>query len=157
VSDGPFASQDLLALGERIFPVRARDHHGRDVTKTLREWDRRTVEDFKRRGWLGYAEEHWVELDFGDRLAKFGPQDGLILCVAGWTDYPYPESIYAAGQAGIPLQPPTLERLSADGKWTSVVGDAGFPAGLPRMMTLDITGKVAGPGCTLRLRTNMQV
>jgi hypothetical protein len=157
VSDGPFASQDLLAFREQIFPARARDHRGLDVTQTLREWDRRTVDGFKRRAWLGYAEEHWVEIDFGDRLAQFGPKDPLILCFAGWTDYPYPESIYAAGQAGIALQPPMLERLGNDGKWECLAADAGFPAGLPRMMTLDITGKVAGPRCTLRLRTNLQV
>jgi hypothetical protein len=37
------------------------------------------------------------------------------------------------------------------------VADAGFPAGLPRMMTLDVTGKLGGPSCELRLRTNLHV
>jgi hypothetical protein len=33
----------------------------------------------------------------------------------------------------------------------------GFPAGLPRMMTVDVTGKLTGLRCVIRLRTNMEV
>ncbi|MBV9126408.1 MAG: cytochrome c biogenesis factor, partial [Planctomycetes bacterium] len=153
---GSPASQDLLALGPEIFPVRARDHHGRDVTAALRSWDRDTVHDFARRAWLGFAEDHWVELDFGDRLARFGPQERLCLCLAGWTDYAWPETIWAAAQAGVPQQPPRLERLGPDGQWQPLL-ETGFPAGLPRMMTVDVTGKVGGPTCVLRLRTNMTI
>jgi tetratricopeptide (TPR) repeat protein len=156
-TSGPPASQDLLAFREEIFPVIARDHRGKDVTQTLAKWDRHTVDDFAQRSWLGYAEEHWVELDFGNRLAKFNREDRLILCLAGWTEYPYPESIWAATQAGIPMVPPTLERLDDKGQWQTLVADAGFPAGLPRMMTLDVTGKLTGPRCVVRLRTNMEV
>jgi hypothetical protein len=155
-SGGPPATQDLLAFRQEIFPVRARDHRGRDVTATLRRWDRDTVHDFAHRSWLGFAEEHAVELDFGDRLSNYGPQDRLMLCLAGWTDYPYPESIWAAHQAGVEMQAPVLERRTADGQWQKIA-DAGFPAGLPRMMTLDVTGKLGGPGCVLRLRTNLQI
>jgi hypothetical protein len=157
VSTGPPASQDLLAFRREIYPVTARDHRSRDVTQTLRHRDRLTVDNFARRAWLGYAEEHWVELDFGDRLAAFGPKDRLLLCLAGWTDYPYPESIWAATQAGVALLPPTLERLGTDGKWQTLVVDAGFPAGLPRMMPLDVTGLLGGSRCVVRLRTNMNV
>jgi hypothetical protein len=115
------------------------------------------VRDFAFRSWAGFAEEHWVELDFGDRLNEFGPKDPLVMCMAGWTDYPYPESIWAAEQAGIALLPPILECLGGDGKWEKVC-EASFPAGLPRMMTLDVTGsKLSGPSCKVRLRTNMQV
>lgn len=156
-TDGTPPSQDLLAFRQAIFPVRATDHRGRDVTRTLQAWDRHTVNGFAQRSWLGYAEEHWVELDFGDRLAEFDGNEPLTLYLAGWTEYPYPESIWAATQAGVALQPPVLERRGADGKWQTVSADLGFPAGLPRMMTADVTGKLAGPRCVLRLRTNMEV
>lgn len=154
---GPPPTQQLLAFREAIHPVAARDHRGRDVTATLRAWDRDTVRDFARRSWLGYAEEHAVELDFGDRLSRFGPSDPLVLCLAGWTDYPYPEAIWAAEQAGVPLQPPVLERLGPDGRWHTLLADPGFPAGLPRRMTVDVTGRLTGPRCVLRLRTSMEV
>jgi lipoprotein NlpI len=156
-TDGTCPSQDLLAFREEIFPVRATDHQGRDVTSTLRARDRQTLDNFAQRSWLGYAEEHWVELDFGDRLSKVDPKDPLILCLAGWTEYPYPESIWAATQAGVSLQAPVLERAGADGKWQTLIADVGFPAGLPRVMTVDVTGKLGGPRCVLRLRTNMEV
>ena len=77
--------------------------------------------------------------------------------MAGWTDYPYPESIWAASQAGVAVQPPVLERLDAAGKWQTLLADPGFPAGLPRMMTVDVTGKLGGPRTIMRLRTNMNV
>ncbi|HEX8199440.1 MAG TPA: cytochrome c biogenesis factor, partial [Isosphaeraceae bacterium] len=37
-----------------------------------------------------------------------------------------------------------------------IEADPGYPAGLPRMTTLDLTGKLTGPLCVLRLRTNME-
>jgi hypothetical protein len=152
----PYPSQDLLALRTEIFPVKACDHRGQDVSEILRYRDRKTVDNFAHRAWLGYAEDHWVELDFGDRLAKFGNKDRLVLCLAGWTDYPYPESIWAATQAGVAMQAPVLERRGEDGKWQTI-GEIGFPAGLPRVMTFDVSGKLDGPQCVVRLRSNMQV
>jgi hypothetical protein len=157
VSTGSPPTQDVLAFEGKIFPVRAKDHNGRDMTDTLRSWDRCMADGFKKRGWLGFAEEHWVELDFGDRLAKYGPNDSLFLRLAGWTDYAYPESIFAAGQAGIEMAPPVLDRLGPDGQWHTVIADLGFPAGLPRMMTADVTGKLTGQQCVLRIRTNLHV
>jgi hypothetical protein len=47
----------------------------------------------------------YLELDFADRLATFKDGERLFLVLAGWTDYPYPESIYAATQAGVALKP----------------------------------------------------
>ena len=157
VLEGPPPTEELLSFERRIFPVKALDHRGRDVTRKLLARDRDMVADFAWRSWIGFAEDHGVELDFGDRLAKeFGPKDCLILCLAGWTDYAYPESIWAATQAGVAVRPPTLERRGPDGKWRTV-GEVGFPAGLPRMMTYDLTGKVGGGRCVLRLRTNLHV
>jgi len=156
---GPPPSQDLLAFrdGQRVFPVKASDHRGRDVTETLRHRDRKMVNGFARRAWTGFAEDHWVELDFGEQLAKYPQKDALVLFLAGWTDYAYPDSMWAANQAGISLQPPTLHRLGSDGTWTAVSADMGFPAGLPRMMAVDVTGKLGGGRCVLRIKTNMCV
>jgi tetratricopeptide (TPR) repeat protein len=151
----PPATQDLLSFERRIRPVSAHNHRGADVTAKLRAWDRDTVDDFAWRSWLGLAEEHWVELDFGDRLKQFGPKDRLFLFLAGWTDYAYPDSLWAASQAGVAAQAPLLERKGADGKWHTV-GDIGFPAGLPRMMTYELTGKLGGSS-VFRIRTNLRV
>jgi Tfp pilus assembly protein PilF len=155
VADPP-PSQELLAFRRRIFPVRAADHRGRDITAVLRERDGKTVGGFAPRAWTGFAEEHFVELDFGDRLADL-PADGrLFLVLAGWTDYPYPESIYAAEQAGVPMVTPVLEKRGGDGEWHAL-GEIGFPAGLPRVMTVPVRGLAGEKLCRLRIRTNLQI
>jgi hypothetical protein len=152
-------TQDLLVYPRQaaVYAAAAVDHRGNDMTAVLRDRDRRTVDRFATRSWIGWAEEHWVELDFGAALAKFGPQDRLGLFLYSWTDYPYPESIFAADQAGFKLLPPVLERQDADGKWRVIAEDFSFPAGLPRMMTYDVSGLCTGPKCKLRIRTNMHV
>jgi hypothetical protein len=114
------------------------------------------VDDFAKRAWTGFAEEHSIELDFGERLASFGAKDRLYLCLAGWTEYPFPESSWAAHQTGVTEQWPILERQDETGRWCSL-GESGFPAGMPRMMLVDVTGKLTGPHCRLRLRTNMHI
>jgi tetratricopeptide (TPR) repeat protein len=156
VTTGPPPSQQLVAFDKEIFPIAARDQRGRDVTETLRRWDRVAVDDFAKRAWSGFAEEHSIEMDFGKRLAAYGPNDRLFLCLAGWTEYPFPESVWAAHQAGVREQWPVLERQDESGRWRSL-GESGFPAGMPRMMLVDVTGKLTGPRCRLRLRTNMHV
>ena len=154
---GPRPTGELLAWKEAIGPVRATDLGGRDMTETLRHWDRRTVDRFrKREGWIGYAEEHGIVLDFADRLSRFSPGDPLVLCLAGWVEYPYSQTNYAAATAGVPLKPPSIERRRDDGSWEVIEPHAGYPAGLPRLMTLDLTGKLAGPFCVLRIKTNME-
>lgn len=150
-SDPP-PTQELLAFRDRRFPRKATDHRGRDVTKLVLDRDRRAPEGFHLRSWIGFAEDHSVTFDFGDLpVAR-----RWYLVAASWTEYPYPESIFAAERAGVPLQFPVLERLAADGKTWEPLGDLGFPAGLPRVMTRPLPDLKPGP-CTLRVRTNMQV
>jgi tetratricopeptide (TPR) repeat protein len=154
---GPRPTGELLAWREAIAAGRATDLEGRDMTGVLRHWDRRTVDTFrKREGWVGYAEEHGIVLDFGDRLARFGRDDRLVLCLAGWVEYPYSQTNYAAATAGVTLSPPAIERLREDGTWENIEPHAGYPAGLPRMTTLDLSGKLAGDRCVLRIKTNME-
>jgi hypothetical protein len=151
----PQPSQQLLVFDRFLHPVKATDHRGRDVTETVRRRDKKMVDGFAPRSWLGFAEDHFIELDFGDQLASVGPHDRLFLVLAGWTDYPYPESIFAASQAGVTMRPPVLERL-ADGRWESL-GEIGFPAGLPRVMTKEVTGLLTGRDRVFRIRTNLQI
>jgi tetratricopeptide (TPR) repeat protein len=148
---------ELIAWKRTIEPERATDLEGRDVSAELLAFDRRTVDRFRLlSGWVGYAEEHGIVLDFGNRLSGFGPGDRLVLGLAGWVEYPYSQTNYAASTAGAPLKPPVLERLRDGGTWEVLEADPGYPAGMPRLTTLDLTGKLAGSRCVLRLRTNME-
>jgi hypothetical protein len=155
--EGRRPTGELLAWRTIVEPMRASDLAGRDVTETLRHHDRRTADNFrKREGWIGYAEDHGIILDFGERLSRFARTDRLVLCLAGWVEYPYSQTNYAAATAGVALVPPTIERARGDGTWEVIEAHAGYPAGMPRVMTIDLTGKLAGPRCTLRIKTNME-
>ena len=154
---GKRPSGDVIAWKTAVSPVRATDLGGRDVTKTLAAFDRDTVGGFRLRSqWIGYAEEHGIVLDFGDRLSKYSSEDPLVLALAGWVEYPYSQTNYAASTAGVSLQPPTIERLQDDGTWKLIEPHAGYPAGLPRLTTINLTGKLSGPRCVIRLKTNME-
>ncbi|MBX9677938.1 MAG: CRTAC1 family protein, partial [Gemmataceae bacterium] len=148
-------SQDLHAFRRLIRPVRATDHRGANVLPELSRRDRTYFDGFKRQSWLGYAEDHHVDLDFGETLQGIKSAERLFLCIYGWTDYAYPEAIWAATQAGVPLTEPILEER-VDGEWKKVDVEVGFPAGRPRMTLVELTGKRRGSG-PFRLRTNMQV
>jgi hypothetical protein len=152
---------------DRIVPVAARDQSGRDVRQRLLEWDRRTVDDFARSTmWIGYADDHHVELDFGLAFDGLKADEPIALFLAGWIEYPYSQTNWAAATAGATIEPPALEWLGDDG-WQVLDPNMGYPAGLPRMMTLDLTGKlpptVRGESgrnplpCRLRIRTNMEI
>lgn len=151
----PQPTGELFVLGTPISPIRAVTHTGIDVTNILEKRDGKTVDFFKRRGWIGFAEDHFVELDFGDRLKATSRNDRWVLTLAGWIDYPYPESIYAASQAGVPMKPPVLE-CYRHGKWEKIE-ELGFPAGLPRVMTRELTNKLDSNDSRFRIRTNLQV
>ncbi|MCA1685425.1 MAG: CRTAC1 family protein, partial [Planctomycetia bacterium] len=125
--DGPRPSGEVIAWRTAVAPERASDLKGRDVTEALRSWDRNTVDGFRRLdGWVGYAEPHGVVLDFGDRLARFGPSDRLVLALAGWVEYPYSQTNYAAATAGVALNPPVVERRQDDGSWAVIEPHAGY-------------------------------
>jgi tetratricopeptide (TPR) repeat protein len=148
---------ELLAWRDVVRPQTATDLKGNDVVDKLLAFDNKCVDTFEKRAhWIGYAERHGIVLNFANQLEKFKPTDRLVLCVAGWVEYPYSQTNYAAATAGIALQPPVLERLADDGSWRVLELNPGYPAGLPRMTTLELTGKLGGPKCVLRLTTNME-
>ena len=127
------------------------------MTETLRHWDRRTVDTFRKRdGWIGYAEEHGIILDFGDRLEPVravgpaGPLPGRMGRVPLLADQ-------LRGRDGRRRSQTAGDRAPAR-RWPlgTIEPHAGYPAGMPRLMTLDLTGKLAGPHCVLRIKTNME-
>jgi hypothetical protein len=93
----------VMLIGDLRRPVRAVNKEG-DCLELLNARDGRFSSAFFPRGWLGYAREHFLELEF--------PSDtnaNQVLVLHGGVDYPYPESILAAEQAGVGLVAPTLE------------------------------------------------
>lgn len=154
----PQPTQERLYFrdADRILATRATDHRGRDQTATLRDRDGKHVDDFALRSWLGFAEDHFVVLDFGSGLKSIAPGRRTFLVLAGWTDYAFPESIAAAVQAGVPPLWPVIEQRQPDGTWKRL-GELGLPAGLTRTITRDVTGLIDPAGGPIRIRTNLQI
>jgi tetratricopeptide (TPR) repeat protein len=148
---------EVFCVRERIEPIQAVDQRGQDVTESLRRVDRRCAGPARRdRRFLGLAEEHSVELDFGERLQQLPPEARCVLFLNGWVEYPYSSTNYAAHQAGLRAQAPSLH-VWRDGGWVELCPEVGYPAGINHWMTIDVTGKLRPDDRRLRISTNMDL
>ena len=132
-------------------PAGAWEEHDHNVLPDLLA--HRYFGDFALTQFQGFAQPHSLVLDLGEPY-RGGP---LWLLLHGEVEYFSANSMYAASQAGVQAISPYVEALSADGRWTRVVDDMGFPAGGPRTMTADFTGKLPPGTQKIRITTNLQV
>src|SRR5262249_28916632 len=115
--------------------------------------DHKYVSGFPLLKFAGFAQPHILELDLGEWQAA----RPLRLLMHGFTEYFTANSMYAAHQSGVQVIAPYLESLGADGKWSRVIDDLGFPAGLPRTMVAELTGHIAPGTRRIRIVTNLQI
>jgi Flp pilus assembly protein TadD len=132
-------------------PAGAWDEHGHDVLPDLLA--HRYFGDFEVLPFMGFAKPHSLELDLGEPY-RGGP---LWLLLHGEIEYFSATSMYAADQAGLQPISPYVEALGADGKWTRVIDDMGFPAGGARTMTADLSDKLPAGTHRIRVWTNLQI
>jgi tetratricopeptide (TPR) repeat protein len=137
-------------------PAGVWDEHGHNVLPDLLA--HRYFGDFALTQFQGFAQPHSLTLDLGEAY-RGGP---LWLLLHGEVEYFSANSMYAASQAGVQATSPYVEALvgnegGANGKWVRVVDDMGFPAGGPRTMTADLTGKLPLGTQKIRITTNLQI
>jgi tetratricopeptide (TPR) repeat protein len=132
-------------------PAGAWDEHGHDVLPDLLA--HHYFGDFALTQFQGFAQPHSLTLDLGEAYHG-GP---LWLLLHGEVEYFSANSMYAASQAGVQAISPYVEALDAKGKWVRVIDDMGFPAGGPRTMTDDLTGKLPSGTQKIRITTNLQI
>lgn len=153
----PPPQYELFCFRQPIAPRRVVDHRGCDVTSQLAEVDRRYAGATRRdTRFGGIAEPHFIELDFGDQLTRFSTDDRLILVAHGWVEYGYSSTNYAAAQAGLRTEAPSID-VWRDGQWVEVFREVGYPAGTQHVMTLEVTGKIRPGDRKIRIRSNMEL
>lgn len=158
-SEPPFAKEKTIVAAAAHPLAGAWDDHGKNVLSILSQRDledratRTYVRDFTNLPFAGFANLHSLAIDIG----PWSPQDPLRLLLHGFIEYFSASSMYSAWQAGISPIPPYIEAQLPDGTWHKVVADMGFPAGLPRTVTVDLTGKLPANVRRLRITTNLQI
>ncbi|MGC2193818.1 MAG: FG-GAP-like repeat-containing protein [Terriglobales bacterium] len=150
-SNPPFPAFRVIQSRGVHLPAAARDEHGHDLMPALRA--HKYSGDFELLPFHGFTKPHSLELDLGEPY-RGGP---LVLLMHGETEYFTATSVYAAHQAQVEAIAPYVEALDAHGNWVRVVDDMGFPAGGPRTITPDLTGKLPMGTRRIRITTNLQV
>ena len=147
----PFPEFKLYGVYAKRHPAAATDHRGRDVLDLLTSSDRRYP--LFERDFRNIAEPHALTLDF----AGADPND-TVLFLEGWVDWPAASAIVASSQsAGAAIQPPYLQVRDAGGAWVTAIADMGLPAGRPRTLAVDLSGKFRSASREIRIVTNMCV
>src|SRR5262245_8515978 len=149
----PYPEFKIYATRGARPPVKAFDDKGADILPLIKDVDRRYPEDFEKLKFKGYAKDHAITLDLG--AAKTAKRVSLLL--TAWIDYADSTSNMAASQAGVTITPPYLQVRNARGEWQTVIPQMGFPAGLPKTMTVDLTDKFLCDDSQVRIVTSMRI
>jgi tetratricopeptide (TPR) repeat protein len=153
LDDTPFASGKTVATSVPHPPTAAWDNKGRDVLQLVSARDHQYVRDFTNLPYAGFANTHSLTLDLG----AWTPKNPIRLFLSGFVEYFSATSMYAAWQAGLKPIPPYIEAQMPDGSWKRIVDEMGFPAGLPRTITVDLSGKLPPDAQRIRITSNLQI
>jgi hypothetical protein len=104
---------------------------------------------------IGRAGEHVVILRF-DRPLDVANGSQPTLVGDGWIEYPYAQTLFAAWQSGAAYESPTVEARGSDNRWHVVRKRFGYPAGMPRRMSVPL-GPLPHGTRELRLRTTDEI
>jgi Tfp pilus assembly protein PilF len=154
LNEPPFASGATVVASPQTHELAgAWDDQGRDVLALLANRDHKYVRDFTNLKYAGYANMHALTLDLGE----WSPLNPLRLFMHGFIEYFSASSMYAAWQAGLQPISPYVEAQMPDGSWKRIMNDMGFPAGLPRTIVVDLSGRLPQGTRRIRIKTNLQI
>lgn len=151
---GPVVSGRAIFYRRARDPVQATTRAGQEVTALILSQDHIAPP-------LGEVDKRFIGLLAEDQVLTLEfdrPIDdpGAVLVADGWLEYPYSQTVFAAWQAGLAYEAPTLEARGSDGLWHTVAVEFGYPAGMPRKMVLPLPELPVGTNA-LRLSSNMEI
>ena len=179
-SNPPYPEFKVITSSNAKPPAGAWDDKGNNLLSDLLA--HKYVGNFDLLPFKGFTKPHSLILDFGEPYSG-GP---LHLLMHGEIEYFTATGMYAASQAGIEATAPYVEALVDSGeagvparphpstalraglrdtrapknlkeKWVRISDDMGFPAGLPKTITVDLTGKIPLGSRRIRITTNLQI
>jgi hypothetical protein len=104
--------------------------------------------------YIGRTEAHELTLRF-DRTLNDATGNAMLVA-DGWIEYPYAQTLFAAWQARVPYLAPTIEARGDDRQWHVLRREFGYPAGMPRRMSVPL-GRLPRATSELRLRTTQEI
>ena len=150
----PFPEFRLFGIKTRRHAVSAKDEAGRDVRAKLANKDRTYPDQFERT-LTGVAKLHTLDLDFGKEAS---PQNRAVMVLSGWVDWADGSTFLGVSQEGKGgLVTPYLQVKDKHDNWTTVIEDMGMPAGKPKTIAVDLTGKFLSDSREVRIVTNLCV
>ena len=154
---GPYPTGEAVFYRQsaKLRPVRAVNDRGEEVTEMLQQADFNAAPPGKLdRRFLGrLASDHVLTLEFDQVINPPGSEP--VLVAHGWVEYPYSQTLFAAWQASADYRPASLE-AKAGGQWHTVYEQFGYPAGMPREMSLPLADLPEGT-TALRLSGNWEI
>jgi hypothetical protein len=103
----------------------------------------------------GRAEEHFLELNFGE----LGTPRRVVLFLTGWIQ-PGDTSLNVAASRNPdlpPLQPPSIWAPDEHGEWKPTIPFMGFPGGKPKTIAVDLSRAFLSRDFRLRIATNFEL
>ena len=163
-SNPPYPDFKVVTSSNAKPPASAWDDKGNNLLPDLLA--HKYVGKFDLLPFKGFTKPHSLILDLGEPY-RGGP---LRLLMHGEIEYFTATGMYAASQAGIEATAPYVEAevsgddMAGEGarptqpeKWVRVSDDMGFPAGLPKTITADLSEKLPLGTTRIRISTNLQI
>ena len=149
----PFPEFRLFGVTHRLYPTAAHDDQGHDILPALMEADRRYPTSFPH-DTAGVAALHAIDLAFPGAASA----NRSVLFLTGWVDWADGSTFLGTTQrqAG-GLVFPYLQVKNQEGEWQTVIEDMGIPAGKPKTIAIDLTGKFLSASREIRIVTNLCV
>ncbi|MFK8013611.1 MAG: FG-GAP-like repeat-containing protein [Marinicellaceae bacterium] len=146
----PIVTGEPLFYEKMIQPIQVLSKHNNDVTVEASATDKKAIDIINQDNrFLGLVEEQVITMEFNDGLIG-----DYHLIMNGWVEYGYSQTMFAAWQAGLYAQAPTIE-YKVKGQWKTLLTEFGYPAGMPRSASVPIN--LPEKTRFLRLRTNMEI